>query len=509
MSRAVGIGDRVAGLRSLDVQRLLLLVFVGVVFVGLARPGDPVHPLLETDLWWHLANGRYILGHGVPSHDVYSHTAVGHVWVVHEWLADVLFYLLYQLGGLRLLIVLSAAVVAAGALLVYRLLRHAGLGNNTGVVLAMVLFFAAAPSFGPRPQIINFLLTGVLCLWLLRYRQAPTPRIWWLLALFVLWANLHSGYLVGVGLLAVFTLAEYLQSASRRLASARQDGVATLAKPDLRRLGLLVILTFLSGLLTPATYRLVLFPLGTLSSSRIQSFIVEWASPDFHTIPGQTLMICVLILVGALLASRRPADLTYVLWGGVGLTLALTSQRHVPIFAVAGAPLLGHAASVLLAALGVGPRRPRVPSAAAARVNAVVLAVVAVVGAIFMTVNLTTPAIERVVQAIEPVQATDWLLANRPSRELFNFYSFGGWLVWKAYPDYPVFIDGRTEVYGDAIFDEYLRTEFLSDQWQEPLDRYRVKTIMISSGDRLTLLLPSHGWRLAFSDPVARVYVRD
>ncbi|HEY8740365.1 MAG TPA: hypothetical protein VIN56_07220 [Candidatus Dormibacteraeota bacterium] len=501
--------DRGAGLRGLDVQRLLLIVFVGVVFVGLSRPGDPAHPLLETDLWWHLANGRYILSHGVPSHDVYSHTAVGHVWVVHEWLADVIFYVLYQVGGLRLLILLSAAVVAAGAHLVYRLLRFGGLGNNSAVMLGMVLFFAAAPSFGPRPQILNFLLTGVLCVWLLRHRQAPTARIWWLLGFFVLWANLHSGYLVGVGLLAAFTAGEYLQGASRRLASMRQEAVPTLPKPELRRLGILVVLAFLSGLLTPATYRLVLFPLGTLSSSRIQSFIIEWASPDFHTLPAQMLLVSILVLVGGLLSSRRPADLTHLFWGVAGLALALTSQRHVPIFAVAGAPLVGHAASSLLAAAGVGPRRPRVPSPVAARLNASILAALAVLAAVFMAVNLTTPSIDRVVNAVEPVAATDWILTHRPARELFNFYSFGGWLVWRANPDYPVFIDGRTEVYGDAIFDDYLRTEFLSDQWQEPLDRYHVKTIMVASGDRLTLLLPSHGWRLAYGDDVARVYVRD
>lgn len=491
------------------MQRLLLIVFLGVVFVGLGRPGDPAHPLLETDLWWHLANGRYILAHGVPSQDVYSHTAVGHVWVVHEWLSDVLFFVLYQVGGLRVLIVLSAAIVAAGALLVYRLLRHGGLGNNTAVVMGIVLFFAAAPSFGPRPQIINFLLTGVLCLALIRYRQVPRRRAWWLLALFVLWANLHSGYLVGVGLLAVFTVGEYLQSASRRFASMRAEGVPTLARGDLRRLLGLTVAGFFSGLLTPGTYRLVLFPLGTLSSSRIQSFIVEWSSPDFHTIPGQMVLVCILVLAGGLLSSRRPVDLTYLLWGAATLTLGLTSQRHVPIFAVAAAPLVGQAASGLLEALGVGPRRVRVPNAAAARLNAMILGVLVLIGGAFMGLNLTTKSIDLVVNSVEPVAATDWMLTHRPHRELFNFYSFGGWLVWKAYPDYPVFIDGRTEVYGDAIFDEYLRTEYLTDQWQEPFDRYKVKTIMISSGDRLTLLLADHGWRLAYHDAVASIYVRD
>jgi len=168
--------------RGLDVQTLLFLVFAGVIFAFVARVGDPTHPFLDTDLWWHLANGRYILAHGIPSQDVYSHTAVGHAWVVHEWLSDVGFYLLYQLGGLRVLVLLTAAAVTAAMILVYRSLRQGGLGNATAVLLAMVLFIASVPSFGARPQVINFLLTAVLIAILLRYRRSPTTRIWWLLA---------------------------------------------------------------------------------------------------------------------------------------------------------------------------------------------------------------------------------------------------------------------------------------------------------------------------------------
>jgi len=94
-------------IQRLDVQRLLLLVFLGVMFVAAAvATAQPSN--LDTDLWWHLANGRYILAHGVPSVDVYSHTAAGHVWVVHEWLADILMYLLHGLGGLSALVILGA-----------------------------------------------------------------------------------------------------------------------------------------------------------------------------------------------------------------------------------------------------------------------------------------------------------------------------------------------------------------------------------------------------------------
>jgi len=498
--------------RGLDVQTLLFLVFAGVIFAFVARVGDPTHPFLDTDLWWHLANGRYILAHGIPSQDVYSHTAVGHAWVVHEWLSDVGFYLLYQLGGLRVLVLLTAAAVTAAMILVYRSLRQGGLGNATAVLLAMVLFIASVPSFGARPQVINFLLTAVLIAILLRYRRSPTTRIWWLLAGFVVWANLHSGYLVGVGLLAVFTLGEALQTALPRMAALRQEGVGALTRADVRRLWALVPLGFMAGILTPATYRTLFFAVGTLSSSSIQSFITEWFSPDFHQVQGKALLVCILVLVAGLLATRRTAGLaasdpTFVLLGISTLALALTSQRHVPIFAAAAAPLLGGAASGALAASGIGPRRLRRPTHGIVRANAIILLVITAVALVYVFNNLRTSVIDSVVRTVEPVAATDWMLSNHPPARIFNNYGFGGWLVWKAYPQYPVFIDGRIEVYGDQVFGDYLSVEGLSENWEQVLEKHQVRTLVITPGDRLILVLPQNGWKLVHSDPVSRVYV--
>src|ERR1700680_4114938 len=97
----------------LDVQRLLVLVFCavswGAAAVASAQPAN-----IDTDIWWHLANGRYIFAHGVPSVDIYSFTAAGHVWVVHEWLADVVMYAAYAATGLSGLVLLAALVVAVG-----------------------------------------------------------------------------------------------------------------------------------------------------------------------------------------------------------------------------------------------------------------------------------------------------------------------------------------------------------------------------------------------------------
>ena len=494
----------------LDVQRLLLVVFLGVMFVAAAvASAQPAN--IDTDIWWHLANGRYILAHGVPSVDIYSFTASGHVWVVHEWLADIAMYALYSVGGLTVLVLLAAFAVAAGEFIVYRLLRGGGLGATTAVAVAAVLAIASAPSWGPRPQLLNFVFAGILVTALIRYRTTPGPWIYWLAAMFLLWANLHSGFVVGVGLVVVFYVGELAQARWARMSSTRLDGVGVLSRHELRRLPVLALTGLLVGFLTPGTYRTVVFALGTLSSSRIQSLIVEWGSPDFHTLPGRALMLVLLLMVaGAAGLGRidRRVDLTYLLLGLTGLTLALTSQRHVPIFAVCGAPLVAQLTASVLAGIGANPRRARRPTSSMASINLGIAVVLAVLAAVYTWFSVSPGALDRTVARSAPAGATDYLLKHRPPGQLFNFYNFGGYLIWKAWPSYRVFIDGRIEVYGDAVFDQYLKVEYLSPEFESTLDHYGVNTVMISAGDPLRPLLEARGWRQVYSDAVARIYVR-
>ncbi len=497
-------------MRRLDAQRLLLLVFLGVTLVAAAvAAAQPRN--LDTDIWWHLANGRYILGHGIPTTDVYSFTAVGHAWVVHEWLADVAMYLAYGLVGISGLILLAAVAVAAGEFLVLRLLRAGGLGQTSAVAVGILLAVASAPSWGPRPQLLNFVFTALLTLILLRYRRRPGRWVLWLPALFVVWANLHSGYVVGVGLMLVFWVGEVAQARLVGLASGRAEGVPLLGRTELRRLLLSAAGGLLAGLLTPGTYRTVWFALGTLSSQRIQSLIVEWASPDFHSISGQALLLVLLLMVAGSLGMGRSGarvDASYLLLGLAGLTLGLTSQRHVPIFAASGAPLIGQLVSSLLAGLGARPRVLRHTSAATARINLAIAALLVLAGAAYTWNGVSPGAVDRAVAASAPTDATEYLLAHRPPGQLFNTYNFGGYLDWRAYPTYHVFIDGRTEVYGDAVFDQYLSVEFLSGGFESTLDHYGVNTVMISASDPLRLLLDARGWRRVHGDSVALVYVR-
>jgi hypothetical protein len=91
-------------------------------------------------------------------------------------------------------------------------------------------------------------------------------------------------------------------------------------------------------------------------------------------------------------------------------------------------------------------------------------------------------------------------------RRMYNAYHWGGYLLWRGYP---VYIDGRADVYGDAFMDEYVLAYQLRGDWRKPLERYGVEYVLIESGASLAALLEeSDEWQRVYRDDLAVVFVR-
>jgi hypothetical protein len=116
--------------------------------------------------------------------------------------------------------------------------------------------------------------------------------------------------------------------------------------------------------------------------------------------------------------------------------------------------------------------------------------------------------IDKTVAAQFPVTALDHIAGQSGDDPIFNAYEWGGYLIWRRYPPGKVFIDGRNEVYGDAVFSDYLTVAQLHQDAADVLDRYRVRTVLIQANHPLGALLRSSGWTLDYSDKVAEVYAR-
>jgi len=98
-----------------------------------------------------------------------------------------------------------------------------------------------------------------------------------------------------------------------------------------------------------------------------------------------------------------------------------------------------------------------------------------------------------------PVGAVEYMKAHHPQGQLFNSYNWGGYLIW-ALPEYPVFADGRTDLYGDELLGEWLQIANAEPGWEGRLAQHQVHLVLLEPGWALSKLLPAIGWQLLYED---------
>jgi len=182
---------------------------VGVFGVFVAIFAMALRPVVDNDVFWHLATGRYMWTTGrIPHADPFSWTAPGRAWIAHEWLTEAFLYPLYTHGGYPALMLVFAAVITVAFALSYATARLLGATRPIGVVVVGVAAIASTHTWGVRPQMLSLLLTA-LTVWILtRARTAGRPRLLWALPpLLALWVNLHGGFIFGLVIIGVAALA--------------------------------------------------------------------------------------------------------------------------------------------------------------------------------------------------------------------------------------------------------------------------------------------------------------
>jgi hypothetical protein len=109
-----------------------------------------------------------------------------------------------------------------------------------------------------------------------------------------------------------------------------------------------------------------------------------------------------------------------------------------------------------------------------------------------------------------PVAAVEFLKSQRLPGPNYNRYGWGGYLIYKLYPEYRVYIDGRADVYGDAFFAEAMQTYDGAGDWASSLDRYGIKTVLISPDAPLASLLRNDQgkWKVVYEDNDAVIFNR-
>jgi hypothetical protein len=487
-------------LRRLQSLRSTELAFAAILLFGLL--GMTARNATDPDLWWHLRTGQWIVESGyVPHSDPFSFTRAGHAWISHEWLSEVVFYELWKHGGFAALIVFSAIITTAGFMLLYLRCRTKAHWAAAATALGAL---AASPSWGVRPQMFTFTLASLL-LWLLERGENRPKLLFWIPPLFLIWLNLHAGFALGPALLFAYGFGLLWENATGSTAW-------TEARPKLLRVFALLAACLALVPFNPSGTQLYRYPFHTLRSTGMRSFISEWFSPDFHQLLYRPFLLFWLLVFTALAISRaRPKGRTIFPLLLTGLA-SVDAVRHIPIFILVALP-------VIVAAIPVGSeslpnfnwrnKRLRIRPLFNGAVI-ILIAVFAVVKWVVVVHNQKAREAELFPQAAVASLKSSDIKSSDASRRLFAYYDWGGYAIWKLYPGYRVFVDGRADLYGDDLLRQALKTALnLRTGWREVLDHWQIEVVLVPPSCALAQgLLLDPGWRAVFSDPKAVVFVR-
>jgi len=479
-------------LSSLHVQAMLFILAPILLLVATTLFAFNTDP----DYWWHVRTGQYIYDTGtLPRLDIYSYTSSGQPWVTHEWLTELVFYVLTRLGGYRLVAAIFALLGVLTCSVLYLTCRRRGLGEIGASLCMLWGFVMASASLNVRPQAITTLFLALCTLVITCYLQGQTGPLYLLPPLFALWVNLHGGYVIGLVLIALTVVGQIVDTWQKR------------ALQPLRPLLSAAILSVGATLLNPHGLTALTYPFSYVSADNASMlYIVEWQSPNFHE-PFFLVFAASLLLVMLLGLARRPLAATDTLVAMVFTFLALRSGRHISLYAVVMMPLIAARLQAELPAFGRTLQQWH-----SKRLLAVIwpLTMIAILVVIFKSGGMAHLQV-----GLEPGErgypsgAVRYLRDNNLKGNLFNEYGWGGYLIYRLYPDWRVFIDGRADVYGDEFMNKYMDVAWLHPRWRNVLDEYKVNLVLVKAASPLAVVLSNdRDWQEIYSGEVEQLFKR-
>jgi hypothetical protein len=301
-----------------------------------------------------------------------------------------------------------------------------------------------------------------------------------------------------------------------RLANRHPAGQTPLRWGELGRLAVALIWSALALVINPNGIELYGYPFYTVGITALNRYVMEWFPASLDSLFGWLLLgFAAVAVVPTLVFGRkrlRTADALIL----VGLTImAWQAIRFLLIVGPIGAAVAALALSPVISATPLGKRlspmlerlgRPRTGTLGTVNRALIGLLVVIGLGVSFARVNPATA--EREIARGLPADAVRWMDEHDPGDRIFNRYEWGGY-IGQHRPSEPIFMDGRADVYGDALLHMYVDVIGVHGDPQEVFDRYRIDHAVIPPDWELAGWFDASPlWERVYEDPTAVIWVR-
>ena len=465
-------------LRFLTTERLVFAIFL-VILAGFVSA-------FNADTFLHLAAGRYIVETGsLPHRDVFSFSAEGRPWVMHEWLYQALIFLLYEAAGMSGLKLLTGL---ACIFTLYLAKKSADLLTRQAWVKWLVLgllLILLERFISPRPVLVTMVLFAFYLYALLAYRCGSSRRLlYWLPPLMILWVNSHGGFIVGLVLIAYFSLLQTLDDRIRH-------GVWVLPRLPLA----ILLLCLVASLLNPYGYAQLLFPLRLMSDWSV-GMALEWRPPDFSQWHNQVFLGTVLLFAFVAAVAKGKESIFAVALALPFVLAAFSAVRHVLLASLVLAPylslLLGAAAEQgrvvfgrFVPGLSLWRQEQRRQELGETEyvLNGIVLLVMVLM--LYLAYPAHRSWLAGQEEALYPVTATRYLKSNGIEGRLFSPMGYSDYILFSLYPRIKIFYDVRLEIYGEQLTRDYFTMKEAGDGWQELFRRHAIDVVVTKASGRL------------------------
>ncbi len=481
-----------------------LSLFLMIFFSALRVP-------LDSDFFWHIHAGAISISEKAPLLvDLFSFSRYGATWVNHSWLSEIIYYLIFHYFSYRGVMIFVAVIATLTMWLIYRRMKGSALLRSFVMIFTILI---SAVIWAPRPQLFTLLCFAILANLIDLFLNTKERKYaLYILLLFLVWSNLHAGFSIGIAYLGLILAGRLIDG----ILIKEVNGV------DLKFILVLLGLIILSSVivcLNPNGVNVWKVQFDTVSIRSLQNFIDEWASPNFHQISLQPYLWVWMLFVFLLAVGQTSFSVEQILPIVFFGALGFIAKRNFAPFAIVIFPPLSE--------LIIAFYKSRIEKSwffieikKLTKIKNVEPKLVVqkginlcVVGVIFLFVMakilyLGAPQIMEAYESNQyPAEAINYLSLNGfPDGNVLNPYEWGGYIAWKI-PNLKIFVDGRTDLFGDKIILDWLKMVNADEGWEVSLKDYEIHWVFLKPGTPLIKELSSRGWQTIYEDQQVNILV--
>lgn len=453
------------------MTKIIAIVLLFILIFGLN-----LNLLGNYDIWWHLKTGELAWENKqIQREDLFSANAQGREYIPHEWLFQIIAFLLFESWGWTALLIFKSAIVTLALYFIFTSIPKSNF--YISYIITLISAFACLYVSFIRPHVFMWLFLAMM--WWLVYRK----RYWFLPLLFLAWANFHSSVL-----LAALCISAIL---GERIWFRKEYNLVPV-----------LALTLIAPLISGAGINAYLYAFKIYGVS--SEYVAEWNPLPINSIYFALLVVGTLFIIATYLLDykkTKPSEIAITLGA---LYLAYTSNRNA-------FGLVFFVAPILILKLNRIMRERRVTSFRMGTSKNIFLAIITLILLLISINHLDAFNTADFSRNRFPGKAVEFMKENNIQGNIFNSYGYGGFLTYHLYPESLIQMDGRNDVYGKELLDEYVAVLILHPQWKDLLNKYNTSIVFVDhKRDKLDSALAKYKqeWKLVYIDNLVSIYVK-